>query len=591
MTDYHQLKTGFENQLSEQLKKKNKISLARLIVFALAAASVYAFVEKMTLPWFLSSAFFGILFAILLNQFYKITAVIALLKERINTCDLIGLDEVDDPFFEENVNYKGVFTDDLDILGPNSLFNRLNKTRGFSGNIALKTMLAQPLVDAQQIIDRQDAIAELATKHSFVVEFLSFSKRISIDKAIVFNKVEEAFKNSNLGLIAMVFGGINILAILFFIMVDVPEPYPAIYFLSIAVISIVFRYTQRKKLAKVKQFTPLKAEKIIDLQTVFSLIEKEKFSSKLNSSLQEKLQTKPLSASQTLKNIGRLKETLDAGEMPMVGFLLNILFLWDIYYAIKFEKAILALDEPIVDWLHQYANLEALTSFGIFNYKHSQFITPQLSNTACVFKAKAIYHPLLKGDNVVRNDFGTEQKNSIAIITGANMAGKSTFLRAVGVNLVLAMNGANVSAEDFTFFPMQLFTSIRTSDNLSSGDSYFKNEINKLRVLIDQLEQSIPQYIILDEILKGTNSQDKLIGSEKFLEKVMRMKTDSVCFIATHDLELTKMEDKYPQHIKNYCFELRNVDENYFSDYKLRPGTTKVMNAIYLMEKYGVIDA
>lgn len=189
--------------------------------------------------------------------------------------------------------------------------------------------------------------------------------------------------------------------------------------------------------------------------------------------------------------------------MPMVGFVLNALFMWDIYFAMKFEDAIQAVDEPLVDWLDQYATLEAMLSLGLFNYKNPTFITPNLVAKPCVFKTTGLYHPLLKGDHVVSNDFGTENKNSIAIITGANMAGKSTFLRAVGVNLVLAMNGVNVSAQHFSFYPMQLFTSIRTSDNLSSGDSYFKNEINKLRVLIDQLDQTIPHYIILDEILKA----------------------------------------------------------------------------------------
>ncbi len=170
------------------------------------------------------------------------------------------------------------------------------------------------------------------------------------------------------------------------------------------------------------------------------------------------------------------------------------------------------------------------------------------------------------------------------------MAGKSTFLRTVGTNLVLAMNGAKVSAEKMTFYPMDLFTSIRTVDNLSSGDSYFKNEINKLKILIDRISSDQPQFIILDEILKGTNSQDKLIGSQKFLEKLIQSPTKLVGFIATHDLELTKMEENFPEHIVNYCFELKNIKSQYFSDYILRKGTTQTMNALYLMRQFNIID-
>ncbi len=591
MTEYQTLKAQFEQALSQQKKKKNQVSLVRLLLFALAAFSIYTFIEKDDLIWLIPSGVFGLAFAVFLNIYYRISATIQLLQERIQTCDLIALDEVEDEFAAENQHHKAVFTDDLDILGPNSLFNILNKTRGFSGNGQLKTMLANPLVQQEAIYARQEAVQELAKKQAFTIEFLTFSKRMAIDRAVMFNRVERAFNRPKLTYIPIAFSAINILAIVVFLVADFPQPIPALYFLSITVIAAIFRFTQRKKLAQVKQFTTLKAEKLADLHTIFALIEKEPFSASLNSTLQEKLKNTESTASQTIKNITAIKETLDAGTMPMMGFALNALFMWDIYFAMKFEDAIQAVDEPLVDWLDQYASLEAMLSLGIFNYKNPTFITPNLVAKPCVFKATGLYHPLLKGDHVVSNDFGTENKNSIAIITGANMAGKSTFLRAVGVNLVLAMNGVNVSAQHFSFYPMQLFTSIRTSDNLSSGDSYFKNEINKLRVLIDHLDQTIPHYIILDEILKGTNSQDKLIGSQKFLEKVMRMKTDSVCFIATHDLELTKMQDQFPHHITNYCFELRNVDENYYSDYKLRPGTTKVMNAIYLMEKYGIIDA
>ena len=145
------------------------------------------------------------------------------------------------------------------------------------------------------------------------------------------------------------------------------------------------------------------------------------------------------------------------------------------------------------------------------------------------------------------------QTGEVVVIVGPSGCGKSTFLRTVGTNLVLAMNGAKVSAEKMSFYPMDLFTSIRTVDNLSSGDSYFKNEINKLKILIERLENNQPQIIILDEILKGTNSEDKLIGSQKFLEKLIKSPTKLIGFIATHDLELTKMESENPDHIINYC--------------------------------------
>lgn len=171
------------------------------------------------------------------------------------------------------------------------------------------------------------------------------------------------------------------------------------------------------------------------------------------------------------------------------------------------------------------------------------------------------------------------------------MTGKSTFLRTIGVNLVLAMNGCPVAAKEFSFVPMDLFTSMRTSDSLNDGTSYFNAEILRLRNLVENLENGKPQFIILDEILKGTNSKDKLTGSELFLEKLMKSKTLFSCLIATHDLELTKIEEKFPAKIKNYCFELEQKNGELETDYKLQNGVTKSMNAIYLMKKFGIIES
>ena len=171
------------------------------------------------------------------------------------------------------------------------------------------------------------------------------------------------------------------------------------------------------------------------------------------------------------------------------------------------------------------------------------------------------------------------------------MTGKSTFLRTVGINLILAMMGCPVAAKKFSFIPMKIFTSMRTSDSLSDGTSYFNAEILRLRKLVENLEKGEPQFIILDEILKGTNSKDKLTGSKLFLEKLMTSKTLFSCLIATHDLDLTKIEDKFPLQIKNYCFELQNINGELETDYKLQNGVTKSMNAIYLMRKFGIIDS
>ena len=175
----------------------------------------------------------------------------------------------------------------------------------------------------------------------------------------------------------------------------------------------------------------------------------------------------------------------------------------------------------------------------------------------------------------------------MVILTGPNMAGKSTFLRTVGVNLVLAMTGAPVCARKFLFTPVKLYSSMRTSDSLRKKESYFYAELRRLKILKENLEQKEKILILLDEILKGTNSQDKQIGSKLFINLLIKM--EGTGLIATHDVELGKMENEYPDQIRNNCFEAEIIGEQISFDYILRDGITQRMNAAYLMRQMGIV--
>ena len=197
-----------------------------------------------------------------------------------------------------------------------------------------------------------------------------------------------------------------------------------------------------------------------------------------------------------------------------------------------------------------------------------------------VYEGKGLWHPFL-GARAVRNDFKLADRHYY-IITGANMAGKSTFLRTLGINYILAINGLPVFADELTVSRFSLFTSMRTSDSLTQGISYFDAELLRLEQLLDFCKQHAPVLIILDEILKGTNSADKLNGSRLFLEHVYHQNVTGV--IATHDLELSKMADKYPDRIHNYCFEIALADDVTYS-YKIAPGTSHNQNATFLLKQ------
>ena len=185
------------------------------------------------------------------------------------------------------------------------------------------------------------------------------------------------------------------------------------------------------------------------------------------------------------------------------------------------------------------------------------------------------------------NDFGIDRLHEFYIITGANMAGKSTFLRAVGVNLVLACCGAVVHASSFEFQPMAIFTSMRTVDDLAKGTSYFHAELLRLQKLVTMAEREEKTFIILDEILKGTNSRDKLNGSRRFLQKLLTLPIAGL--VATHDLELGALADTQPEHYFNRCFEITHTDDDIVYDYKLKPGISQNMNASILLEKMKLV--
>ena len=234
--------------------------------------------------------------------------------------------------------------------------------------------------------------------------------------------------------------------------------------------------------------------------------------------------------------------------------------------------------------LHKF---EAISSFANFNYNHPTYSLPILSDKT-VLKAKDLGHPLLPSNTRVTSDFDLHDLNQFTIITGANMAGKSTFLRAVGINLVLATVGAKVCSSSFTFRPTPLFSSMRTSDSLSENESYFYSELKRLQMIVEKLKSGEKLFVILDEILKGTNSKDKAEGSKKFVSQLIKHPVAGI--IATHDLSLCSLSDEYPSNIKNQYFDVELENDELVFDYKLKEGICSNMNAAYLMKKMGITE-
>ena len=493
--------------------------------------------------------------------------------------------------FEEDID-QHPFAKDLDILGKNSLFSYLNYGETTLGKNKLKDLLLDLNIEKEEIILRQKSVAELSAKTEWNIHFLTLAKSMEIKGKISHpKKLTSVFNNPILAKIAtIVVPVLSLFALFLVIFTSISGGLIGLIFVGILIISRIVLYIYRKKMEELGEMLSFDSNQYEQFLNIFSHIENESFKEELNQSLQNKLRSgKSKSSRKEIEKLARLLRNYESGQSN-IGVILNNFFLWNLNFGLKIEKQFQNINDDLPQWFEAFAEYEALISLGIFKFKNPAYILPEINEEGIKLQTEELIHPLLFQTEVVSNNFTISQDTEISIITGANMTGKSTFLRAVGTNLVLAMMGCPVAAKEFTFIPMKLFTSMRTSDSLSDGTSYFNAEILRLRKLVENLEKGEPQFIILDEILKGTNSQDKLTGSELFLEKLMKSNALFSCLIATHDLDLTKIEDKFSLKIKNYCFELQNIDGELETDYKLQNGVTKSMNAIYLMRKFGIID-
>ena len=271
----------------------------------------------------------------------------------------------------------------------------------------------------------------------------------------------------------------------------------------------------------------------------------------------------------------------------LVFILLNTFFLYDIQVIIRLEKWKTKNRHAFPGWLKAVADIEYLNSLSAFSFNNPDFSFPQLTEDSKTILAVQLSHPLIAPSERVYNDFVLGKNEKLMLITGSNMSGKSTFLRSIGINVLLAQCGAPVCAQSFQLMPVRMLTCIRITDSLHEHTSYFMAELKKLQQIIHALREDIFSLVLIDEILRGTNSDDKHHGSQKYIEQLISFPCLSL--FATHDVQLGQLEQTYPGLVGNYCFESTIQDNEIYFDYKLHKGVSKNRNASFLMKKMEII--
>lgn len=479
------------------------------------------------------------------------------------------------------------YANDLDIFGHASLFQYINRTGSEMGSSTLAGWLSAPAVTGT-VMSRQEAIKELVKQPAWGQELQAFGKahRITLEtKTRLGNWLDEGFRfiNNKLWISLRYMIPVVMLLVLVLNTTDVLNNYVRNYCLLASALLALFI---SKKVTPLHQQVSKMTEELEVLSDSIQLIEKMQFASPFLKNLQDRFVQINGNASAQIEKLRKILERLDLRFNFVVFIPLDVLLQWDLQQAIALEKWKLQNQRIVMQWFTALGEFEAINSLATLSFNHPQWTYPVIKEEHFFIEGKAVGHPLIPAEKRVSNPIKIENERQLILVTGSNMAGKSTYLRSIGVNTVLAMAGAPVCARYFCLSPVQVISSMRIEDNLEESTSTFYAELKKLKTIIDKVNSNEKVFILLDEILRGTNSLDRHTGSKALIRQLIRHK--AACIIATHDIELAKMHQDYPENLINFHFDVQvNKDELYF-DYLLKEGICNSLNASILMKKIGI---
>ncbi len=585
---YNQTKTNYTDLAKKEDGKLGKLTFLRFILGFTTLILVYNAIVNATTLKIVFIALLILGFAVLVYFFRKSKAKI----QRLNL--LVEINKIEIEFLESNTT---PFTDgiefepenhpycsDIDVLGKNSLYQHLNRTESQAG----KRKLAETLLffsEKEKIQKRQKAIAELNDLIDWRQQF-TVACKLGKDEPKVISTIN-TWQNQTLKIDKILRIGAYILPIicvasllLYFV---VQDP----FYLKITGVLFAFNLSFSspviRKIMKELKYSGELGTQFKSYSEIIHQIEIQDFESELLNELKSNLNHSNKNASVTLNELGTIFNHLENIANLPVLLIANGFFCFHVHQYRKLVNWKKNNTINLSNWINLIGDFEELNSFANFKFNNPEYVFPHLANS---LSFDTIHHPLLKKTIAVGNsiDFSNQ---GFTILTGSNMSGKSTFLRTIGIGMVLSNSGSVVSAKEVSYLPIPFIATMRLSDSLSDATSYFYAEVKRLNQIIQNLEKK-PYFVLLDEILRGTNSDDKLEGTLGVVKKLARMNTNGM--IATHDLAVCELSKEFPEQLINRCFEVELLENDLQFDYTLREGVCKNKSATFIMRKMGVIE-
>lgn len=588
--EYLELREKYASLLSTTTKKHNRISTYRLLTIVLLAICIFLYF-KTDHTVFLFVSLFSIFFFLLLMKEHQKTLHKKLILSTlvgINTDEINYLNHQELPFADgaRFMETDHPYAHDLDIFEKKSIYQHINRTATYIGGSKLGALFLA-MLPPSQIHENQEAIKELSPKTVWRQNLLATAK-IKQDSETVYHKLIawSKSKHSDLSHLSLAIAFVSPVALAITAILCYVTQSDSLFQLIVVLFlfNLSFLFIHLKKIKQELINFDSVHQVILQYSLLLQGIEDESFQSEKMIRLKAVLKHKNEYASKRIKQLSSIFGRLDSIHNGAGALLFNGLFLYHMHTLNALLKWKNKYAAYIESWLDVVGDIEALNSLANFSHNNPKYVFPTINNEQeLVFED--VGHPLIKEEKRVCNSIAFKNQK-FYILTGSNMSGKSTFLRCVGINMVLAGIGAPICSSKATIHPLPVYASMRLSDSLTDSESYFFAELKRLKLIMNQLAQG-PCFILLDEILRGTNSDDKRSGTIAVIRKMVKNK--AIGIIATHDLEVCDTVSEAPEYVSNKCFEVEIIDNDLHFDYKLRDAVCKNKSASFLMDKMGIV--